>query len=73
MSEEMTYKEAIIRIREYSDSSVIRKQNREALRIGISAIEAVERLTEYLNNPNSGENGLVHIDDVRGVMEGYEA
>jgi len=39
----------------------------------IAAIEAVECLTEYLNNPNSGENGLVHIDDVRGVMEGYQA
>lgn len=73
MSEGMTYKEAIIRIREYSDSSAIRKQSREALRIGVSAIESVERLTEYLNNPNNGENGLVHIDDVRGVMEGYEA
>jgi len=33
----------------------------------------LERIEKYLNNPNSGVNGLVHIDDVRGVMEDYEA
>ena len=45
----------------------------QALQMGIAAIVRLARLGEYLNNPNLNEDGLVHIDDVRGVMEGYEA
>ena len=36
-------------------------------------LKILERIEKYLNNPNSGVNGLVHIDDVRGVLEDYEA
>ena len=76
MSEEMTNEHAVMIIDGMTNNGNDYNLNKiefAALVTAMDALETVMRLKEYLDNPHSGKNGLVHIDDVRGVMEGYEA